>query len=118
MEASDSGQYSIVRFIAPSTGLYAIKAEFAGAHFGLSTTDVHVLHNVASLFAADIQGYGGDPAAHRIEGASPTASYSGRVPLKIRDAVSFAVGYGKNKTHFGDTTGLYARIVLLERGSD
>jgi len=29
------------------------------------------------------------------------------------DIVTFAVGYGKNQTNFGDTTGLFARVVLL-----
>jgi hypothetical protein len=33
--------------------------------------------------------------------------------MKANDTVTFAVGYGKNKTNSGDTTGLFARIVLL-----
>jgi hypothetical protein len=113
MEASNTGQYSLVRFVAPVGGTYAVSAQFAGIHFGLSTTDVHVLHNDTSLFDADIDGYGGDPAFHKVEGASPNASYSGQVQLKAGDTVTFAVGYGKNKTNFGDTTGLFARLVLL-----
>jgi hypothetical protein len=52
MEGSNSGQYSVVRFVAPAKGTYRIRAHFAGVHFGLSTTDVHVLHNEKSLFAA------------------------------------------------------------------
>ena len=49
MEASNIGQYSLVRFTAPSAGIYAISARFEGVHFGLSTTDVHVLHNAAAM---------------------------------------------------------------------
>jgi hypothetical protein len=113
MEASNTGQYSLVRFTAPSAGIYAISARFEGVHFGLSTTDVHVLHNAKSLFDAFIEGYGGDPEFHKVEGASPKAAYSGQVALKANDTVTFACGYGKNKTHYGDTTGLFARIVLL-----
>jgi hypothetical protein len=118
MEASNIGQYSLVQFVAPLAGTYKVSAQFAGIHYGLSTTDVHVLHNGTSLFDADIDGYGGDPAFHKVEGASPTASYSGQVELKANDTVTFAVGYGKNKTHYGDTTGLFAQVVLLAGAPD
>jgi len=112
MEASNSGQYSLVRFVAPAAGTYKISAQFEGVHVW-STTDVHVLHNGTSLFDADIDGYGGDPAFRKVEGASPTAAYSGQIEMKANDTVTFAVGYGKNKTNSGDTTGLFARVVLL-----
>jgi hypothetical protein len=113
MEGSNSGQYSLVRFVAPEAGAYKITARFEGIHIGLSTTDVHVLHNRASLFDADIDGYGGDPAFHAIQGASPTANYEGQANLAANDTVTFAVGYGKNKTNSCDTTGLFAKVVLL-----
>jgi len=113
MEASNSGQYSLVRFVAPVAGTYKISAQFAGVHVW-STTDVHVLHNGTSLFDADIDGYGGDPAFRKVQGASPTAAYSGQIEMKANDTVTFAVGYGKNKTNSGDTTGLFARVVLLD----
>jgi hypothetical protein len=112
MEASNGGQYSLVRFVAPVTGTYKISAQFEGVHVW-STTDVHVLHNGTSLFDADIDGYGGDPAFRKVEGPSPTAEYSGQIEMKANDTVTFAVGYGKNKTNSGDTTGLFARVVLL-----
>ena len=114
MEASNTGQYSIVRFVAPRNGKYEIVARFEGIHFGPSTTDVHVMHNRKSLFEAEIEGYGGDPAFHAVEGAHPTAFFSGEVNLKAHETVDFAVGYGKNRTHFGDTTGLFAEIKLLK----
>jgi hypothetical protein len=118
MEASNSGQYSLVRFVAPVTGTYKISAQFAGVHVW-STTDVHVLHNGTSLFDADIDGYGGDPAFRKVQGASPTAAYSGQIEMRANDTVTFAVGYGSNKTNSGDTTGLFARVVLLDgKGSD
>jgi hypothetical protein len=113
MEASNTGQYSLIRFVAPLSGVYQVIARFEGVHFGLSSTDVHVLHNSVSLFDADIAGYGGDPAFHAVQGASPTASYSGKVSLGANDTVTFAVGYGKNKTNYCDTTGLVAQIDLL-----
>lgn len=113
MEASNSGQYSLIRFVAPAAGTYKVTAHFEGVHFHLSSTDVHVLHNADSLFYADIDGYGGDPAFHVLQGTHPAASYSGTVRLKAKDTLTFAVGYGKNKTHFNDTTGLFARVTLL-----
>jgi hypothetical protein len=113
MEASSSGQYSMVRFTAPVTGSYNVSAQFAGIHFGLSTTDVHVLHNGSALFDSDIDGYGGDPAFHKLEGSHATAAYSGQVEMKAGDTITFAVGYGKNKTNFGDTTGLFAQVNLV-----
>jgi hypothetical protein len=116
MEASNSGQYSLVRFVAPVAGTYKISAQFAGVHVW-STTDVHVLHNGTYLFGADIDGYGGDPAFRKVQGASPTAAYSGQIEMKANDTVTFAVGYGKNKTNSGDTTGLFAKVVFLGKGT-
>lgn len=116
MEASNSGHYSLVRFVAPEAGTYKISAQFEGVHVW-STTDVHVLHNGTSLFDADIDGYGGDPAFRKVEGANPSATYSGQIEMKANDTVTFAVGYGKNKTNSGDTTGLFARVVLVGKGT-
>jgi hypothetical protein len=111
MEASSSGQYSVVEFIAPATGAYEVSAAFEGVHFRISTTDVHVLQNSASLFAANIDGYGGDPAFHAIVGSSPDASYQGLVSLDAGDILSFAVGYGTDMTNSNDTTGVFVHIV-------
>ena len=52
MEASNVGQYSVVRFTAPVAGSYRVTARFEGIHFGLSTTDVHVMQGATSLFTA------------------------------------------------------------------
>ena len=113
MEGSNTGQYSLVRFVTPRTGNYSVNAKFVGIHYGLSTTDVHVLKNGLSVFDADIDGYGGNPAFHKVQGSNPRADYSGQMYLKANDRITFAVGYGKNKTNYGDTTGLSVRIVLL-----
>jgi len=72
-----------------------------------------VLKNGSSVFDANINGYGGDLAFHAVEGSNPRAEYSGQIQLKAKDKVTFAVGYGENKTNYGDTTGLSVRIVLL-----
>ena len=113
MEGSGSGQYSLVRFVAPAGGKYQIAASFEGIHFNLSTTDVHILQNTASVFDANIDGYGGDPSFHTVQGANPTANYSGTLTLNAGDIVTFAVGVGANQTVYNDTTGLMAHIVTV-----
>jgi hypothetical protein len=110
MEAANDGRYSVVRFTAPEKGHYKVSARFEGIHFMLSTTDVHVMHGATSLFAAEVEGYGGDPASWPISGANPTGSYEGMVDLSAGDTLDFAVGYGRNLTDYGDTTGLFARV--------
>ena len=113
MEASSIGQYSVVQFVAPLAGSYQVQVHFEGVHFRLSTTDVHVLAGDAGLFAANIDGYGGDPAFHVVQGASPTADYQGTVALQPNDVMTFAIGYGIDMTYGNDTTGLTVHIVYL-----
>jgi hypothetical protein len=110
MEASNSGQYSIVRFVSPMKGTFEVTARFEGIHFRLSSTDVHLLRNGKSLFDSEIEGYGGDTMFHAIEGAKPVASYTASLQLDAGDTITFAVGYGMNKTHYNDTTGLSASV--------
>ena len=113
MEGSNNGQFSLLRFIAPVTGVYKIRAVFEGIHFGLSTTDVHILHNSNSIFSELIEGYGGDPFYHKIEGSHPSATYENSLSLKKNDILTFAVGYGANKNHYSDTTGLLIFIEIV-----
>jgi hypothetical protein len=113
MEAAGDGAFSIVRFVAPVAGAYRVTARFEGIHYRLSTTDVHVLHNGTSLYTAEISGYGGDPAFHKVEGANPAASYTGAVQMTKGDTIAFAVGYGANRTHDNDTTGLTVEIIRV-----
>jgi hypothetical protein len=109
MEGS-SGQYSVVQFVVPSSADYDIEADFAGIHVRLSTTDVHVLINDISAFDAQIDGYGGDPSFHAVEGQSPQAGYRETRALQAGDLLSFAVGVGSNGTNANDTTGLFVHL--------
>jgi hypothetical protein len=113
MEGSNTGQFCMLRLVPPVAGNYRVKAVFEGVHFGLSSTDVHVLLNAASLFDGIIEGYGGDPAFHVITGAHPSAVYEGTLHLEKSDVITFAVGYGANKTFYNDTTGLMLIIEIL-----
>jgi hypothetical protein len=112
MEGSAGGQYAMLRFVAPANGRYKIKAVFEGVHFGMSSTDVHILINAANVFDDYIEGYGGDSTFHTIQGTHPTAPYTNTVSLVAGDIVTFAVGYGANKTHYYDTTGLLLDIEM------
>src|SRR5260370_11560576 len=91
MEASNSGQYSLVRFVAPVAGTYKISAQFAGVHVW-ATTGVHVLHNGTSLFDAHIDGDGGEPAFRKVQGASPTRGYSGQNQRRANNTVQLVIG--------------------------
>lgn len=110
LEASPSGQYAVVAFVVPHSGRYEIDVRFEGIHIRLSTTDVHVRHNDDELFAADIDGYGGNPDFFAVQGANPRASYLETLQLEADDTVSFAVGFGANHSNANDTTGLVARL--------
>jgi hypothetical protein len=83
--------------VAPTEGTYKISAQFAGIHFRMSTTDVHVLDNDRSLFDADIDGYGGDPAFNKVEGSSPTAAYSGQIEMELTRPSILPSGTEKTK---------------------
>jgi hypothetical protein len=65
------------------------------------------------LFASAIDGYGGDPSFHPVQGKSPALDYQANVTLQTNDVLTFAVGYGPDKTNYNDTTGLYVHLVLM-----
>lgn len=113
MEGSNTGQFSMLRFVVPVSGKYHILVAFEGIHFRLSTTDVHVLLNSRHLFDDIIDGYGGDPAFHAITGSHPYSSYEQTLSLGKNDTLTFAVGYGLNKNFFNDTTGLLIVIEIV-----
>jgi hypothetical protein len=113
MEGSNIGQYSMLRFVVPFSGMYKIKAVFEGIHFRISSTDVHILLNTQSLFNDIIDGYGGDSLYHAISGLHPTAPYEAIIQLNKNDIITFAVGYGSNKNHYNDTTGLLVYVEAI-----
>jgi hypothetical protein len=113
MEASNSGQFSVIQFVVPEDGAYQIQARFEGIHTRLSTTDAHVRRGDTALFDTEIDGYGGDPSFHAITGTNPSATYSDTLTLQANEILSFALGYGSNGTNYNDTTGLMLHIALL-----
>jgi hypothetical protein len=59
-----------------------------------------------------LDGYGGDPGFQGVVGTPRAAAPPETVELQAGETIDFAVGYGTNRTHYSDTTGLSARIEL------
>jgi hypothetical protein len=94
-----AGEYSLVRFIAPSSGQYSISGGFVGLDFvGPTTTDVHILQNSSAIFNGVVNSYGSGP------------SFSTVLTLQAGDKLDFAVGFGSNGSYFYDSTGLAVHI--------
>jgi hypothetical protein len=92
------GQPSVLRWTAPAADAYAVTAAFRGNDE--TTTDVHVLHNDASVFDGRVTTYGEGP------------SFSTVLTVAAGDTIDFAVGNGSNG-YFNDSTGLSATITPL-----
>ncbi len=91
------GQYSHARWTAPAAGIFDISVVFTGIDQNGPSTDVHVLHNTASLFSGSVSGYGG------------TSVFSTKVLVGAGDIIDFAVGVGTGG-YLHDTTALAATI--------
>lgn len=95
-----SGEYSVLRFTAPTTSTYSFFSSFGGVDSNPTTTDVHVLLDGTALANGGIN----------VNGGGNTASLaSSSLALTKGDTLDFVVGYG-NGTYFNDSTGLYATV--------
>jgi len=83
------GDYSVVRWQTPKSGLYNLATTFSGVDFvGPTSSDVHVLKNGTSLFGDLVNGFG-----------SPSAkSFSTSLSLNAGDLIDCTVGFGSNGT--------------------
>ncbi len=95
-----NGEFGIVRFTAPELATIRIDAAFEGGD--VATTDVHVLHNEAELFAGVVSG----------QGDLETFSRARRVATG--DTIDFAVG--ANGSFFSDMTFVDAAILVVVPG--
>lgn len=95
-----NGEYSVVRFTAPSSGLFQLNATFMGVDDTPTSTDVHILDNGLSLYGANINSF-----------YSPTGPGTLYLNLQAGDHVDFAVGYGSNHEFTSDETGLNVQLV-------
>lgn len=94
-----NGQYSVLRWLAPSSGSFNVASTFTGLNYSQgTTTDVHVIYNGAPLFSDFINGFG------------DSKSLTKTLLVSAGDIIDFAVGIGSNGTYFSDTTGVDAII--------
>lgn len=110
LHPGSGGQYSIVRFTAPSSGQYLISANFMGLDIYPTSTDVHVLINGASQFDGLVNGYG-------LPSTAFTPTYS---TLSAGGIVDFVVGFNAgvgpdipSPTFHNDSTGLTAVVTAI-----
>ncbi|MEG3843491.1 type II toxin-antitoxin system HicA family toxin [Microcoleus sp. herbarium14] len=98
-----NGEYGLVRWRAPEAGNISIASIFTGLNFvGPTTTDVHILHNNQSIFDNFVEGFGDDSAVR----------FDRNLAVLQGDTIDFAVGFGRNRTYYHDTTGLALTIAL------
>ena len=93
-----SGEFSVIRWTAPTTATVSIAGSFTGTDCCATTTDVHVLRNGVSLFDNSVNGFGA------------TVSFSATVSIQAGDTIDFIVGFGSDGNFFNDSTGLDAVI--------
>ena len=93
------GEYSVIRWTAPSNGTYRVNAAFEGID-EQTTTDVHVVGPSGSLFSDAIN----------MAGRVTSAGYRGLVSMKSGQTIDFVVGYG-NGSYVCDSTGIDVLIV-------
>jgi hypothetical protein len=95
-----NNEFAIVRFTAPTAGLFTIASTFEGRDTNGTTTDVHVLLNNVALFNGEVTGFG----------APSDQSFSAPLPLLVGDTLDFVVGLGTDGSFFSDSTGLSATV--------
>jgi alpha-tubulin suppressor-like RCC1 family protein len=95
-----NGEYSLIRFTAPSAGRYEVSASFSGLDTQSTTTDVHVLTNGVSVFDGAVNGFGA--------GSGPT--FNTTVTLNAGGYLDFAVGRGADGDFGFDATALSIQV--------
>lgn len=93
-----SGQNSVVRWTAPSSGAYPIQGWFRGNNFGGPTsTDVAILHGAVEIFTGAINSY------------NVPLNFSLGEQTNAGETIDFSVGTGGNG-YGSDATGISATI--------
>jgi len=89
------GSYAVVRWTAPSRGRWDVVGQFFGT--GLTTGDVHVLHNGTAVFDSPVNG-------------SQVAAFSLAIDVVAGDTIDFAAGPGPGGDNGADPTGFNVTI--------
>jgi Ca2+-binding RTX toxin-like protein len=99
LHPGSTGQKSVVRWTAPSSGTVTIQGRFEGIDTQGTTTNVAVVHNSTTLFSRNINGYGA------------RAPFLITKAVAAGDTIDFSVGRGINGTYYNDSTGLSATMM-------
>ena len=100
MHPGPNDEKQIVRWTAPSSGTYTIKATFTRMHTG--GTDVHILLNGSSIFSG------------AVIAQSQLASFSSALAnVNTGDTIDFVVGFGGDRNYFSDSTRVQAVITSI-----
>ena len=100
-----SGEYSIVRWIAPSASEYSLSATFTGLAAKPTTSDIHIFHNGKPIFEDFIN----------LNGKGNRASCARNLSLKEGDQIDVVVGQGEGNP-YSDTTAL-AMVIKSSQGA-
>lgn len=95
------GEYSVVRWTAPSAGLWDVSGEFDGQ--GSTSSDVHILRNQHCVFSRNLNN-------------ADTQVFTLTLSLHAGDTIDFAVGFGPDQNSDSDNTRL--RAVILPHAYD
>lgn len=104
MGPGSGSQFSVLRWIAPEAGQYAVAGSFAGADTHPTTVDVHIFHNSDELTPEGKRAV----TSYRGEGVSHTQV----ITVAANDTVDFLVGAGGNGYSY-DSTVVSASVTLL-----
>ncbi len=99
-----NGEYSVLRFTAPTTSTFSFSSDFNAINSAPTTTDVHVLLDNLSIADGGINVNGG---------GNTTSLSSNSLALTKGDTLDFVVGFG-NGNYFADATGLFAKVTDLK----
>jgi hypothetical protein len=106
LQPGPNGVYSVVRWTAPSNGLYAVSVLFTAMGTTIPmTADVHLVYNNTISFSSVVTGYS------RVAGLGFTGN------LAAGDRLDFAVGNGGDE-HTNDIVGINATIGTVDPSSD
>jgi hypothetical protein len=93
--SSTTSENAILRFIAPTAGVYAITGDFESLHFG--ETKNEVVHNGVALFSS----------------TADNSNFSLTATLAANDHIDFIVNRSSD-AYNGDSTGLRASLTLTQ----
>lgn len=100
IQPGPNGELGIIRFIAPSNGIYRVTGAYSGVAPQGTTTYVYLARNGATFFETSANGFG--------PGTSPAFNVS--TSLQAGDNLEFVVTWGANQNSALDATGIAATI--------